>query len=64
MPKTIIKFSQKLNSCRFLQKKFEEDTQFTLSSIYPVILEHLLDIITEQFGNYLIQKFFEYLNSK
>jgi hypothetical protein len=50
--------------CRFLQKKIEEDTQFSLNSIYPIILEHLLETITDQFGNYLIQKFFEYLNTK
>ena len=50
--------------CRFLQKKIEEDTQFSLNSIYPIILEHLLETITDQFGNYLIQKFFEYLNDK
>ena len=50
--------------CRFLQKKLEEDTQFSLNSIYPIILDHLLETITDQFGNYLIQKFFEYLNTK
>ncbi len=50
--------------CRFLQKKIEEDTQFSLNSIYPIILEHILETITDQFGNYLIQKFFEYLTPK
>ena len=50
--------------CRFLQKKIEEDTKFSINSIYPIILEHLLETITDQFGNYLIQKFFEYLNNK
>ena len=50
--------------CRFLQKKIEEDTKFAISSIYPVILDHLLDTINDQFGNYLIQKFFEYLSNE
>lgn len=50
--------------CRFLQKKVEEDTKFALSSIYPIILDHLLDTINDQFGNYLIQKFFEYLSNE
>jgi hypothetical protein len=47
--------------CRFLQKKIEEDTEFAINKIYPVLLDHLWDTITNQFGNYLIQKFFEYL---
>lgn len=50
--------------CRFLQKKIEEDTQFALNSIYPIILDHLLDTVNDQFGNYLIQKFFDYLNEE
>ena len=50
------------SGCRFLQKKIEEETQFALSCIYPVILDHLLDTVNDQFGNYLIQKFFEYLS--
>jgi hypothetical protein len=50
------------SGCRFLQKKIEEETQFALNCIYPVILDHLLDTVNDQFGNYLIQKFFEYLS--
>ena len=48
--------------CRFLQKKIEEDTKFAIAKIFPIILEHLNEIITDKFGNYLIQKFFEYLS--
>ena len=29
-----------------------------------IILEHILEMITDQFGNYLIQKFFEYITPK
>ena len=50
--------------CRFLQKKIEEDTEFAITRIYPVLLDHLWDTITNQFGNYLIQKFFEYLKEE
>jgi hypothetical protein len=52
------------SGCRFLQKKIEEETNFALNCIYPVILENLLDTINDQFGNYLIQKFFEYISPK
>ena len=48
--------------CRFLQKKIDDDPKKAINAIYPVILDHLLDTINDQFGNYLIQKFFEYLS--
>ena len=47
--------------CRFLQKKIEEETEFALEFIYPIIKLHLNEIIIDKFGNYLIQKFLEYL---
>ena len=50
--------------CRFLQKKVEEDTKFALEFIYPIIFQHLIEIINDKFGNYLIQKFLEYLSQK
>ena len=63
---TIIKEAYNLTKdqigCRFLQKKIEEDTNFAISFLYPIIIEHLDEIINDKFGNYLIQKFFEYLS--
>ena len=65
---TIIKEAYNLTKdqigCRFLQKKIEEDTNFAISFLYPIIIEHLDEIVNDKFGNYLIQKFFEYLSQK
>ena len=65
---TIIKEAYNLTKgqmgCRFLQKKIEEDTEFAMEFIYPIILKHLNEIIIDKFGNYLIQKFLDYLPQK
>ena len=65
---TIVKEAYNLTKgqmgCRFLQKKIEEDTKFALDYIYPIILKHLIEVINDKFGNYLIQKFLEYLSQK
>ena len=50
--------------CRFLQKKIEDDTEFAMEFIYPIISKHLNEIIIDKFGNYLIQKFLDYLSQK
>ena len=60
--KTIIREAYNLTKdqvgCRFLQKKIEEDTEFAISFLYPIVIKHLDEIIIDKFGNYLIQKFF------
>ena len=65
---TIIKEAYNLTKdqigCRYLQKKIEEDTDFSINFIYPIIIEHIDEIIIDKFGNYLIQKFFEYMPQK
>jgi hypothetical protein len=65
---TIIKEAYNLTKgqmgCRFLQKKIEDDTEFAMDFIYPTILKHLNEIIIDKFGNYLIQKFLEYLSQE
>ena len=65
---TIIKEAYNLTKgqmgCRFLQKKVEDETEFALEFIYPIILKHLNEIIVHKFGNYLIQKFLDYLPQK
>ncbi|KAJ6230077.1 pumilio homology domain family member 4 [Anaeramoeba flamelloides] len=47
--------------CRFLQKQIEntQDTKIT-KIVLDEIYNHLIEIIIDPFGNYLIQKMFEY----
>lgn len=42
--------------CRFLQTKVESIPNYAEKYILPVIFNNLLEIILDQFGNYLIQK--------
>ncbi|KAJ3447906.1 pumilio homology domain family member [Anaeramoeba flamelloides] len=51
--------------CRFLQKQIEntKDTKIT-KIILDEIYNHLIEIIIDPFGNYLIQKMFEYATTE
>lgn len=45
--------------CRFLQRKFDEGGPEAVSIVFPEILEHVVNLMTDPFGNYLIQKVLE-----
>lgn len=44
------------NGCRFLQRKFDEGGATAIGAVLPEVLEHLIDLMMDPFGNYLIQK--------
>lgn len=44
------------NGCRFLQRKFDEGGATAVGAVLPEVLEHLVDLMMDPFGNYLIQK--------
>ena len=50
--------------CRFLQNKMMLDTFFAEKIIIPNINEYLLEVINNQFGNYLIQKILEVVSKE
>lgn len=50
--------------CRFLQHKMMLDTFFAEKIIIPNINEYLIDVINNQFGNYLIQKILEVVSKE
>ncbi|KAL5563866.1 hypothetical protein UlMin_033613 [Ulmus minor] len=45
--------------CRFLQKKFSEGTRKEIEMIFVEIIDHVVELMTDPFGNYLIQKLLE-----
>ena len=44
------------NGCRFLQRKFDEGGAGAIGAVLPEVLEHLIELMMDPFGNYLIQK--------
>ncbi|XP_057955818.1 pumilio homolog 12 isoform X2 [Malania oleifera] len=47
------------NGCRFLQRKFMEGTPEDVEKIFVEIIDHIVELMTDPFGNYLVQKLLE-----
>ena len=52
------------NGSKYIQKKIEEKSPEFLHKLYEQIKNNLYDIITDQYGNYVIQKFVDYCDKK
>ncbi|KAL6008148.1 hypothetical protein ACLOJK_033654 [Asimina triloba] len=48
--------------CRFLQKKFAEGSPEDVQKIFVEIIGHIVELMTDPFGNYLVQKLLEVCN--
>ncbi|GKV30276.1 hypothetical protein SLEP1_g39103 [Rubroshorea leprosula] len=47
------------HGCRFLQRKFSEGTAEDVRKIFLEIIDHIVELMTDPFGNYLVQKLLE-----
>ncbi|KAM7502851.1 hypothetical protein LguiB_001755 [Lonicera macranthoides] len=47
------------HGCRFLQRKFTEGTKDDVEKIFLEIIVHIVELMTDPFGNYLVQKLLE-----
>ncbi|GKV21822.1 hypothetical protein SLEP1_g31764 [Rubroshorea leprosula] len=47
------------HGCRFLQRKFSEGTAEDVRKIFLEIVDHIVELMTDPFGNYLVQKLLE-----
>ncbi|KAJ7526598.1 hypothetical protein O6H91_16G014100 [Diphasiastrum complanatum] len=47
------------HGCRFLQRKFDEGDPEEMQKIFLEIIEHIIELMTDPFGNYLVQKLLE-----
>lgn len=50
------------HGCRFLQRKFMEGTEEDIEKIFNEIIDHVVDLMVDAFGNYLVQKLLEVCN--
>lgn len=55
--------SKDQSGCRFLQKRIEEQPEIA-NKILNNVFQNIIDIVTDPFGNYLIQKLFDYMNDE
>jgi len=50
------------HGCRFLQRKLDERDEPTVQIIFSEVKEHIIELMTDPFGNYLCQKLLESTN--
>jgi hypothetical protein len=51
-------------SCRFLQKKIEENPELARTLYFPNVLRHIQELSNSKFGHYYIEKLFHYLKEE
>ena len=56
----IVEFSQDQHGSRFIQQKLERATPAEKQLVFQEILAAAYSLMTDVFGNYVIQKFFEF----
>ncbi|MCO5559450.1 hypothetical protein L7F22_013050 [Adiantum nelumboides] len=47
------------HGCRFLQRQFDEGGPKEVEKIFVEVIAHILELMTDPFGNYLVQKLLE-----
>ena len=62
LAQNIIVLGKDQSACRYIQKLISENPTETLRIFYGPICDNILQLINDQFGNYLIQKILTYLN--
>ncbi|KAI7558425.1 hypothetical protein KC346_g23035, partial [Hortaea werneckii] len=52
------------HGCRFLQRKLDERDEPTIQTIFNEVKDHIIELMTDPFGNYLCQKLLESTNDE
>lgn len=52
------------HGCRFLQKMFDEGTPHDVQIIFTEIIDHVVELMINPFGNYLMQKLLDVCNEE
>lgn len=56
--------SKDQQGCRFLQRKLEERDPQAIQIIFSEVFDHITELMTDPFGNYLCQKLLEFCNEE
>ena len=60
----VISMIKDQNKNKYIQKKIEEKSPKFLYKLYQQMKSHLYEIINDQYGNYVIQKYMDYCDKK
>lgn len=60
----VISMIKDQNKNKYIQKKIEEKSPKFLYNLYQQMKSHLYEIINDQYGNYVIQKYMDYCDKK
>lgn len=52
------------HGCRYLQRKLEDGDEEHIQAIFVETCPHIIELMTDPFGNYLCQKLFEHCNEE
>ena len=52
------------HGCRYLQRKLEDGDDENIQAIFVETCPHIIELMTDPFGNYLCQKLFEHCNEE
>ncbi|KIV86091.1 hypothetical protein, variant [Exophiala sideris] len=52
------------HGCRYLQRKLEDGNEEHIHAIFVETCPHIIELMTDPFGNYLCQKLFEHCNDE
>jgi len=56
--------SKDQHGCRYMQRKLEDGDPAQISAIFTETCPHIIELMTDPFGNYLCQKLFEHCNDE
>ncbi|KAL7262284.1 hypothetical protein ACSBR1_000628 [Camellia fascicularis] len=60
----VITLAKDQHGCRLLQKKFEDPKEEEIEALLSEVIDHVGELMRDQFGNYLIQKLVKVCNEK
>jgi hypothetical protein len=61
---TIAEMARDQNGCRVLQSRLEEGELYSVNEIFDEVIDYILGLLVDPFGNYLCQKLMEVVSAE